>query len=392
MCYNGYMALIFFVLFLDFLSFSAVIPLLPPLFFDQKQYALLGALLATYPLAQIFSGPILGAFSDETSRKKVLLLSFIGNFLGYGCVALGISLSFLPLLFLGNAIAGLLGGNIPTINAIIADISTPYAKARRYGLSNMIFGLAFVLGPYIASHLSSLYTSYAFLACALCSLVNFGLIFVFFKDDAPSVSWRGHFNLRHIFHCSRPLKQLLFSGFLLFFGWYFFIKFFQVFLFQEFNFSSQQFCELLSYFGACCVITQLLFILFLHKLASPRRFVLFFLFVLAFSILSLLYIEQEIALWLIVTLFSVAYSLIAPCFTTLISNAESTQEQGKAMGLYQSMAAVAKVMAPGLAGLVLTMQTNLPLFISSAAILSSGILFFFLKKSETISLSSYGNH
>lgn len=395
------LCLIFFVLFLDFVSFSAVIPLLPPLFFGaegilpqtspEMRYILLGALLATYPLAQIFSGPILGQFSDETSRKRILLVSFMGNCVGYLLVALGIGQGALIWLFAGNLISGLLGGNISTINAIIADLSTPYAKARRYGISNLIFGLAFILGPYLISKLSPQPSPYPFLVCAFCSLFNFILIRFFFDErENPHayMSWKNHWHLKTFFGLSSSLKQLLIAGFLLFFGWYFFIKFFQVFLFHHFQFSSQEFSELLSYFGACCVATQVLFLLFLHKGASPRTFLLVCLTVLALSLLSLLYITEAKGLWIVVTIFSIAYSLITPCFIAVVSNNAAQTHQGKILGLYQSVQALAKVVAPSLAGVALAMGTDLPLIISSSAILASSVLFFFVKNNEKISVSS----
>lgn len=395
------LCLVYFVLFLDFVSFSAVIPLLPPLFFEQKgllpfaslenRYLLLGALLASYPLAQIFSGPVLGAFSDETSRKRVLLISFAGNCLGYMLVALGVSISSLPLLFAGNIIAGLLGGNIATINAVIADLSTPYTKAKRYGLSNLIFGLAFILGPYIISQFSPGPTALPFLVCALCALGNFFLIYLFFEEKEPShsfVQWEKHWHFKNLFYCSKSLKKLLLSGFFLFFGWYSFIKFFQVFVLQHFQFSSTQFCELLSYFGLCCVITQSFFVLLLHKWTEPRKFLLFFLALLFLSLLSLFFVQQEYALWIVVTLFSIAYSLIAPCFMAVVSNSEEKEAQGKAMGLYQSVQALSKVIAPAATGAILTFGTETALLVSSTSILASGFLFFFVKNRENISVSS----
>ncbi|MCX6994678.1 MAG: MFS transporter [Chlamydiae bacterium] len=390
---------IFFVLFLDLLSFSAVIPLIPPLFLGQEgiltnislqvRYIFLGALLASYPLAQIFSGPLLGAFSDATSRKKVLLISFLGNCLGYLFVAFGIATSSVIWLFIGNIISGLLGGNIVAINALIADLSTPYTKARYYGFLNLIFGIAFVIGPYITSYFSFNLSPYPFVICAFFAIANFWII-VFFLHEKESnpISWKREWHIKTFFLSSKKLQGILISGFLLFLGWYFFIKFFQVFLFNYFQFSGQKFSEVLSYFGFCCVLTQILFVSVLYKWMQPHKFLPFMLGILSLSLLSLLYIEDETSLWIVVTIFSIAYSFISPGFTAVISNSETPAIQGKVMGLYQSVQALAKVLAPSLAGIIMAVNSDLPLLISSICIMLSALTFFFVKKSRNVNVCS----
>ncbi len=393
------LALVFFVLFLDLVSFSAVIPLIPPLFLGQEgilpnislqgRYIFLGALLASYPLAQIFSGPILGAFSDATSRKRVLLISFVGNCLGYMFVAFGIATASIIWLFIGNILSGLLGGNIPAINALIADLSTPGAKARRYGFSNLIFGLAFIIGPYITSHFSLNLSAYPFVICALFAMTNFWMIFFFLHEkEQGTISWKREWHIKTFFLSSKKLQGLLLSSFLLFLGWYFFIKFFQVFLFNQFQFSGQKFSEILSYFGGCCVLTQILFVFVLYRWMQPRKFLPLMLGLLSLSLLALLYVKSQPSLWFVVTLFSVAYSLISPAFTSVISNSEDTDSQGKIMGLYQSVQALAKVLAPIFAGIFMALSSDLPLFISSASIMASAFIFFFIKNRQNLKVSS----
>ena len=102
--------LIFFISFLDLMGISIIIPILAPMFLGDNSFlptdasfgtrtVILGFLLAIYPLAQFFSAPLLGAWSDKIGRKPVLVFAFTGTMCAHLCVALGIVFGNLPLLF-----------------------------------------------------------------------------------------------------------------------------------------------------------------------------------------------------------------------------------------------------------------------------------------------------
>lgn len=392
----GKLWLVFGISFLDFLAYAAVIPLVPLILLQTPQsilptefsvplrYILLGSLLATYPLAQIIAEPLLGFFSDAISRKRVFQISFLGNTLGYLLFALGIYFSNLGLLFLGNFVAGVTGGNLATTNALIADLSPPVKKVRLYSLSHMIIGLAFVLGPYLSSKI--FFSCFpAFLGCAAISFINFLLIHLFFDSSEQKrvepISFKEiRESFRELIQEKVELRPLFLSTFLLFCGWYFFIKFFQVLLIHQIRFSEEAFCHLLSYFGLCCVLTQLFFSLVLHKIARPQTFVYWFGAVLCGSLFSFIFIETYWATLVSVTLFSVAYSILCPSLIALISDAGSKENQGKILGFYYAMQSLAKVLAPCLAGTTMLLFPAAPILCSCLFIVASGLAFTKISK------------
>jgi DHA1 family tetracycline resistance protein-like MFS transporter len=154
---NRKLLIIFGVVLVDMLSFSIVLPLLPYLAKSIGATATqIGLLTAAYPLAQVFSAPLLGRLSDRVGRKPVLVLSILGTAGGFVVLAVA---SLLPILFISRFIDGITGGNISVAQAYIADVTEPEERGRALGLIGAAFGLGFILGPVTGGLLSGI--SYA---------------------------------------------------------------------------------------------------------------------------------------------------------------------------------------------------------------------------------------
>jgi MFS transporter, DHA1 family, tetracycline resistance protein len=160
---------ILLVNFMGSLGFSIVLPFLVFLVKDFGGNAIAyGILGATYSAFQLIGAPILGKWSDLYGRKKVLLLSNAGTFIGWvffifalfqpvekfsvdsslvGTFVLSIPLL---LLFIARAVDGITGGNISVANAYLADISTDENRSRNFGKMAISANLGFIIGPAIA--------------------------------------------------------------------------------------------------------------------------------------------------------------------------------------------------------------------------------------------------
>jgi len=149
---------IFLVVFVDLLSFSLILPLMP---YIAANYGLnaffVGLLLATYPIGQVFGTPILGRLSDRFGRKPILLLSVGGTFIAL--ITLGLTLLFNPsgaiiIIFATRLFDGLTGGNITVAQSYIADVTTIENRAKGLGMIGAAFGLGFIFGPAIGGFMS----------------------------------------------------------------------------------------------------------------------------------------------------------------------------------------------------------------------------------------------
>src|SRR3989454_4039777 len=160
---------IFITVFIDLVGFGIVIPVLP-FFAEGTKFGAtpreVGLLFASYSVMQLIFAPVLGRLSDKYGRRPVLLISLIGTSLGF--LILGFATT-LWMLFLGRIIDGISGGNISTAQAYIADITTKEDRAKGMGLIGAAFGLGFVFGPAIGGILSRWGVGVPFLfAAGLC--------------------------------------------------------------------------------------------------------------------------------------------------------------------------------------------------------------------------------
>ena len=144
------MIFIFVTLFIDILGLGIIVPILPELI---RQFTAgsgsqaglyYGVIIALYALMQFLFAPVLGALSDRYGRRPIILGSLFGFGVDYLVQGFAPSIGWL---FVGRAIAGIMGASITTANAYIADVSTAETRARNYGFVGVAFGLGFIFGP-----------------------------------------------------------------------------------------------------------------------------------------------------------------------------------------------------------------------------------------------------
>jgi DHA1 family tetracycline resistance protein-like MFS transporter len=112
-----------------------------------------GAVVASFALAQLFAAPVLGALSDRYGRRPVLLLSIAGIACNYVLLAWAPSLAWL---YLGRFLGGATSANVSTVSAYIADVTPPEERSRRFGLIGATFGFSFVFGPALGGWLGGI--------------------------------------------------------------------------------------------------------------------------------------------------------------------------------------------------------------------------------------------
>ncbi len=151
---NSSLFTVFMVVFIGLMGFSFFIPILPFLAIDYGANELvLGLLLSSYALAQLFGAPILGRLSDQYGRRPILLISAFGTFVSLLMLAFGQSLL---VLFASRILDGMTGGNISVAQAYITDITDDENRAKGLGLLGAAFGLGFIIGPALGGILSGI--------------------------------------------------------------------------------------------------------------------------------------------------------------------------------------------------------------------------------------------
>ncbi|KAI0750752.1 MFS general substrate transporter [Daedaleopsis nitida] len=105
---------------------------------------LLGGLMGS-----IFS---IGSLSDKYGRKRILLITMIGNILS--ALVWLFSTSFASYL-LSRVIGGLSEGNVQLAIAILSDVTTPETRAKALAHVGIAFAICFCIGPPIGAYFAS---------------------------------------------------------------------------------------------------------------------------------------------------------------------------------------------------------------------------------------------
>jgi len=433
---------------LDIIGTTILIPVLAPLFLSPSalfttdtpfatRTFLLGLIGASFPFAQFFGAPILGALSDKYGRKPVLLLSLAGTLFARLLFAFGIMLHSLPLIIISPIIDGFTGGNISIALSAIADISDPKQKAKNFGLIGMSFGIGFVLGPFLGGVLTNAkilpwfnYATPYFFTAAL-TLFNIILMSVNFKETlsqkvASHVSlltgvrnFKKAFaspNFRVMFITASPKLRFLKPGmkakeglklrtlkplsglslkyrkprtlspwkliviFLVNFGFMFFIQSFQVYLIEKFHYTSSTIGYLFTLIGLVMAFTQAVILRKLLNKFTSIQILKVSMIGLGLMIMMLLSPTSGIYFFILNPILAVFQGLTQPNLTATVSDLADRSDQGEILGINQSVMSLAWAIPPLLAGISLAININLPLVFASLSVVLGWAVFIFLFK------------
>ena len=133
------------VVFVNMAGFGVVIPLLP--FYGRAFHAgpvQIGVMFSAFAFGQLFAETFWGRLSDRIGRRPVLIITIFGAALAY------VALAFAPNMLIAcgvRLVAGLMSGNISTIQGYLADVTAPEQRPARMGHLGAAFSMGFVTGP-----------------------------------------------------------------------------------------------------------------------------------------------------------------------------------------------------------------------------------------------------
>lgn len=153
----------------DMIGFAIVLPLLP--FYALKLHASeaqVGVIIAAFSAAQIISAPLWGRVSDTYGRRPALLIGLLASAIAY--VVFGLADS-IWLLLLSRIVQGAGGGTTGVAQAYVADTIEPSQRARALGWLSAATGAGFTVGPLLGSLASNLgQAAPGYVAAGLCLL------------------------------------------------------------------------------------------------------------------------------------------------------------------------------------------------------------------------------
>lgn len=403
---------VLFTIFLDVLGIGILIPVLPvlvlpgphrviPAYWSVKGgFILLGWLTAIYPLMQFLATPILGQLSDRFGRKKILAISLFGTGLGYVLFAIGIITKNIPLLFFSRAFDGITGGNLSVAQAVIADVTPPEKRTRNFGLIGAMFGIGFVVGPYLGSKLASPGISFyglfdtpswfgpatPFWFTAILSLVNVGLILFMLPETLTKLNDKLKLHpaaaLKNIVKAATyPGLRVVFPSVFLYWGGFtFFTTFFQVLLFAKLGFKASNVGDYFAYVGIWIAITQVVITPFIAKRFKSYQVLRISMAATGLGLFALLTAGNTATLLLVTPIFAIFNGQTIANLTSLVSSSVGGDIQGEVLGINASVQALAQAIPAILSGYIATIGLNSPVQVGGAVMIASGVMLWILYK------------
>lgn len=356
------------IVFADVLALTIILPLFP--FYAQKYGAsplTVGALVSIFAFCQFFSGPILGKWSDRYGRKPVLILSQIGTFIGL--LIIGFAQSLFAL-FLGRIIDGITAGNLTVANAAISDVTPPKDRVRAFGIIGMVFGFGLLVGPAISGLLVPFGINAPIFAAAGFSLVSILATFFLLPEKQPEIQNPPPNQKKSIFipiatwkkFLTHPdLKIFLLQFFC--FHWIFasFLTGFPLFAERSYqwdgqNFGAREVSIIFAAFGAYGILMQGYVVSRLNRSFGEKKLVIigFSSCIAAYIILSGASNFAILGVALLISGFGTG--ILRPAITALMSLSADKSEQGLVIGIGQSLASLAQILAPLLSGWLISGQ------------------------------------
>jgi DHA1 family tetracycline resistance protein-like MFS transporter len=391
----------FLTIFIGLLGVGVIIPVTAPIILSTASSVLpvampfatrsviLGLLIASYSVAQFFGAPMLGTLADRYGRKKMLLISQLGTVAAYVVFAIGILTGHLWMLFLGRMTDGFTGGNISIAQSIISDISEPQERARNFGLVGVAFGMGFILGPIMGGVLANpkvlpwfgpstpfwFATGLTALATLLVQILIPETLCV--RSTARVNLLAGVANVRKAFAYAN-LRAFFSVVFLMTLGWNFFTQFFQVFLIAKFKFDAAQIGMFLGYMGIWIVIAQGGLLRPISRRWGPSQVLRVSLLFSGLSLPMLLVPRQSSWLYAIVPFVALFQGLSQPNATAIASGLATQEEQGEILGINQSITSLGQAIPPIVAGIITSININLPIAVGATATLLAWAMFMIL--------------
>ena len=388
--------IVFLTIFLDLVGFSIIFPLFPSL---AKHYltvdadnvflkgifgsiqtisnytdgstlfsgiVLFGGILgALYSFLQFIAAPLWGSLSDRIGRRPVLLTSVGGLALSY--VLWFFSGSF-TVLIISRIIGGIMGGNISTATAVVADITTTKNRSKGMAFIGIAFALGFVIGPAIGGILSLVdltkiyphliqyginpFSAPAAVAFSL-SLFNIIWVYTHFKESLPAEK-RGVVVTQRSANPLKIFSPLPYKGVnLVNFGNFLFLSAFSgmeftlTFLaFERLGYTSMQNAYLFIFIGFILAMVQGGYVRRKAGEVGEKKMAIRGLIALIPGLVLIALAYSNIMLYSGLFFLSVGSSMIIPCLTSLVSIYTPAHEQGRSIGIFRSMGALARVVGP----------------------------------------------
>jgi MFS family permease len=343
-------------MFLDVVGVGIIIPVAP--FYAQAFGASafeVGLLFSMFAAAQFVATPVLGGLSDRYGRRPVLMLSLVGEVVGYLLMGAANSLA---LLYVSRVVTGATAGNIGAAQAYLADITPREQRTRTFGLAGAAFGAGFLFGPAIGGALSLIDLRLTAFAAAFLVALNVVFVALMLPESLPperrsTAPLRSHLNPLGIMLdlLKRPIMRAPLAAMFLLNGAFAGMQAtLAIFLNARFGFGPTQVAPLFVALALTGIVMQALVVRKLSERFADASILLMGVVATTAAFVLIGFAVQPLMLFPAMVMLSAGNALWRAPLASLITKLVSEREQGIASGGSQSTAALATAVGPLVAG------------------------------------------
>jgi multidrug resistance protein len=364
------LVIIFLTVFIDLLGFGIIVPLLP--FYAESFGAsafTVGLLGTVFSLMQFIVAPLCGRWSDRVGRRPVIVYGLLASAVAYVALALADSLA---LIFAARILGGIAGGNIPTAQAYIADVTTPENRAKGMGLVGAAFGLGFIFGPAIGGILARFgHSTPMWFAAALC-FANFLAALVLLPESRHGAADRvtlGRLDLARRARRHPGLLLLLLVFFFVSTAFSGFEATFALFTERRFGFTAETIGYIFAFIGVVLATINGLIVGRVVPKVGERRVIPAALGLIGFGLLLVPTASSVPILFAVCGTIAFGMGFNNPALTSAFSRLSDPGEQGGMLGLAQSLAALGRIAGPAWGGFLFERLGSTMPYVSAASIM-----------------------
>ncbi len=373
------LAVLIFVCFVDAIGFMIILPLLP--FYAVRLQATpetVGRLIASFSIAQLLAAPFWGRVSDRYGRRPALLIGLGASSVAFAVFGFADSVW---LLLASRIVQGAGGGTTGVAQAYVADTVEAKDRARALGWLSSATAAGIILGPAIGSFAFNLGPAAPGIVAATLCLVNVAIAWRWLPESRPgqrSTSARkpiwhpAWLVIRHPANLVSRLIWIYGIGMVAFSAM---TSVLSLYLQAEFHLTEKTIGPIFAYVGVLSLVMRSVLLgPIVDRLGESWTMRAGTLLLAA----GLLLYPIPRSLWplaAVIPLVPIGTALLFPSTTSLMSRYSDPRELGTTMGVAQTFAGLARVVAPLLATMIFQrFGHGWPFYIAGAVVALAGAL------------------
>lgn len=313
----------------------------------------------------------------------MLLLSLLGTSISLAIFA---SAKTAAVLFVARILDGITGGNVSVAQAIVADSTKPGDRAKAFGVLGAAFGFGFTFGPAIGGLLSQWFITAPFWFSSVLALAGTIIGFLVLEEtnlhrEKKSLSLESIDPRILIAALKEPAVGLvLLVSFITLVSQNTMIIGFNSQTVDILKLNPARIGFVFTIWGIATLVMRGYGIKVLVDKVKPKEKIITFSLILSTLLLFLVAASSGYTQFVItVVLYAAAFAPVNTVLTSMLSERTNQEDQGGILGINQAYTALAQIIGPLLAGLIVIRSTSLVFTVSAILLIISLVVHYRLK-------------